>query len=153
MVVFRSNQRMSIKGTVLELTEQWNTIRSQWLQGWAIGFMMINSLGGRTLAYFRWKLSRKWIEGLHHDFLRLQGCCWKTQHWAGRRGGAVWKHQDSSRGRTIEEMSTTVEEEVDIHSNIRGRRLSCTDARVYDERDVDSWVIQAFLSIFLPTLY
>ena len=37
---------------------------------------------------------------------------------------------------------------MDTHSNIRGRRLSCTGARLYDERDVDSLVIQFFLPNF-----
>ena len=49
VVVFRSNQRMSIKWKVLEFTEQRNAIRSQWLQCRTVWFMMINSLGGRTL--------------------------------------------------------------------------------------------------------
>ena len=69
-VVFRSNQWMNINGKVQEVTEQGNAIKSQWLQC-RDGFMMINSPGGRTLASFRWKLSRKWREGLHHDFRRL----------------------------------------------------------------------------------
>ena len=133
MVVFRSNQRMSIKGT-----EQGNPIRSHWLQSCTVGFMMINSLGGRTLAGFRWKLSRKLREGLLRDFRRLRCCCWRTDRWAGRRGGAVWKHQESSHCRITGEMAATVEEEVDIHSSIRGRRPSCTRARVCDERDADS---------------
>ena len=55
-----------------------NAIRSQWLQCCRDGFMMINSLGGRTLTGFRWKLSKKWIEGLHRDFRRLQSCCRRT---------------------------------------------------------------------------
>ena len=29
-------------------------------------------------SLFRWKLSRKWREGLHHVFRRLQGCCWRN---------------------------------------------------------------------------
>ena len=38
-------------------------------------------------------------------------------------------------------MSTTVEEEFDIHSKIIGRRLSCT---TYDERDVDMLTAELF---------
>ena len=53
MAQFRSNQRMSIKGKMLNLTEQGNTIRSQWLHCCTVGFVTINSLGGRTLAGFR----------------------------------------------------------------------------------------------------
>ena len=35
-------------------------------------------------------------------------------------------------------METSVEEEVDIYSSIRGGRFSCTGARVYDEKNVES---------------
>ena len=47
---------------------------------------------------------------------------------SGKRGGAVWKHQESSYGSITREMVATVEEKVEIHSNIRGRSLSCTGA-------------------------
>ena len=138
IIVFLSSQRMSIKGTVLELTEQGNTIRSWWLQCCTVGFMRINSLGGRTLAGFRWKLSKKWREGLHHDFHRLQSCCWRIDCWAGTITGAFWGHQESSHCRITGEIVATAEEELLIHSSIRGRRFSCTGAQVYEESDVDS---------------
>ena len=144
MVVFWSNQRKSIKGKVLELTGKGNPIRSQWLQCRTVGFMMINSLEVRTLEGFRWKLRRKRREILG-VFRRLQNYCWRTDRWAGKRSGAVWKHQDSSHGGITGEMTATVKEELVIHSSIKGRRFSCTGARVFDERDVDSWLIQAFL--------
>ena len=70
---------------------------------------------------------------------------WRTDRWAGKRSGAVRKHQDSFLGRITGEMTATVEEELVVHSSIKGRRFSCTGARVYDERDVEGWVIQAFL--------
>ena len=73
-----SSQQMSIKWKMLEFTEQGKPMRCQSLQCCRYGFMMINSLGGRTRAGFRWKLSGKWREGLHHDIRRLQSCCWKT---------------------------------------------------------------------------
>ena len=66
------------QGQVLELTEQGNPMRGQGLQCCTVGFMMINSLGGRTLAGFRLKLSRKWREVLHRDFRRFQSCCQRT---------------------------------------------------------------------------
>ena len=78
IVVFRSNQRMSIKQKVLELTERGNPIRSQWLKCCTVGFMMINSLGVRNLDCFRWMLSRKWREELYRVFRTLQGFCWRT---------------------------------------------------------------------------
>ena len=48
-------------------------------------------LGGRTLASFRVQLSRKWIEGWHRNFRRLQSCCWRTDYWAGSSGRSIFR--------------------------------------------------------------
>ena len=107
LTVFRSNQRMNIKGKVLEFTKQGNLIRSQWLQCCTVRFILINSLGGRTLAGFRWNLSKKWRKGLLCVFRRLQSCCCRTDRWARkirciRLEASRQQHQDYSRKKNFQ---------------------------------------------------